>query len=136
VQFFVPNEEARLPFTVPSHIPSLGEVTPKVLGVRDPLKPVIVCSRLSILYEVSIHMLLGRYPVLEVNDLPRVLILVIPLLLNGLIGSGRCLFNAFKVFFIILTFISPTGRPFLKSELDPAVQGTLTQLLVNTQFWG
>jgi hypothetical protein len=136
VQFFVPNEEARLPFTVSSHIPSLGEVTPKVLGVWDPLKPVIVCGRLSILYKVGIHVLLGRHPVLEVNYLPRVLILVIPLLLNGLIGSGRCLFDAFKVFFVILTFISPTGRPFLKSELNPAVQCTLTQLLVYAQFWG
>jgi hypothetical protein len=81
-------------------------------------------------------MLLGRHPVFEVNDLPRVLILVIPLLINGLIGSGRCLFDAFKVFFIILTFISPTGRPFLKSELNPAVQSTLTQLLVDAQFRG
>jgi hypothetical protein len=84
--------------------------------VRDPLKPVIVCGRLSILYKVSIHVLFGRHPVLEVNDLPRVLILVISLLFNGLIGMRRFLsrlYNAFKVFFLILTFISPTGRPFL-----------------------
>ena len=109
VQFFVPNEEARLPFTIASHVPPLGEVAPKVLGVGDPLEPVIISGRLSILHEVGIHVPLGRDPVLEVYDLPRVLMLVIPLLLNGLIGSGRLVRSLFDVFFVILTFISPTG---------------------------
>lgn len=47
----------------------------------------IISSRLSILHEVSIHVLIGRHPVLEVNDLPRVIILVISLIFNCLIGS-------------------------------------------------
>ena len=105
----------------------------------DPLKPVVICGRLSILNKVGIHVLFRTHPVLKVNNLPRVLILVIPLLLKGLICSGkllRCLLDAFKVFIIILTFISPMGQPFLKSELNPAVQSTLAHLLVDTQFWG
>ena len=69
----------------------------------------IISGRLSILDEVGIHVPLGRYPVVEVNDLPRVLILVIPLLVNGLIGRGRLLRSLFDFFFLILTFISPTG---------------------------
>ena len=111
MQFFVPNEETRLPFTVSSQIPSLAEVTPNVLRVRDPLEPVIVRGRLSILNEVSIHVLFGRHPVLEVNDLSRVLILVVvPLLFTGLIGVRRLLSCCLSdVFIIILTFISPTG---------------------------
>ena len=104
--------------------------------MRDPLKPVIISGRLSILYEVGIDVPLGRHPVLDVNDLPRVLILVIPLLLNHLIGRGRLLRSLFDVFFIILTFISPTGRPFLKNKLSPAVKCTLTQLFIYALLWG
>ena len=73
---------------------------------------------------------------LEVNNLPRMLILVIPLTLNGLIDRSKLLRSLFDVFFVILTFIYPTGRPFLKGKLDPAVQGTLTQLFIDTLFWG